>query len=161
VEVLAAARERAVLRGRQMVRLSALLHAHLIAQRIISVALTSAADLDAASRGIALELIARTFDYNIAVTSVTAEAYLDIVHGDMLDLNAGRRGVMDAVVAGAAGLPELTRRAAALGFAPDRRCALAVARLADSADGIGDVTTAIARASGRPERAAFVIRRDD
>ena len=156
-EVLAAARERAVMRARQMVPLSAMLHSHLIAQRIISAALTNAASHDAASRGIALELIARTFDYNIAVTSATAEAYLDIVQGDMLDLNAARRAVIDAAVAGAAGLPELTRRAVALGFAPDRRCALAVIRLGGTADGIGDVARAVARATGRAERTAFVI----
>jgi hypothetical protein len=160
-EVLAAARERAVMRARQMVPLSAMLQSHLIAQRIISAALTNSADHDAASRGIALELIARTFDYNIAVTSATAEAYLDIVQGDMLDLNAARRAVIDAAVAGAAGLPELTRRAAALGFAPDRRCALAIIRLAENADGIGDVARVIARATGRAERTAFVILHDE
>lgn len=160
-EVLAAARERAVLRARQMVPLSAMLHSHMIAQRIISAALTSSADHDAASRGIALELIARTFDYNIAVTSATVEAYLDIVHGAMLDLNAARRAVIDAVVAGATGLPELTRRAAALGFAPDRRCALVLIRMADTADGIGDVARAIARSTGQAERSAFVILRGE
>jgi len=160
-EVMTAARERAVMRARQMVPLSAMLHSHLIAQRVISAALTSAADHDAESRGIALELIARTFDYNIAVTSATVDAYLDVVQGDMLDLNAARRAVVDAAISGAAGLPELTRRAAALGFAPDRRCALAVIRLASSADGIGDVARAIARATGRPERSAFVILRDE
>src|SRR5215469_13739453 len=160
-DVLTAARERAVMRARQMVPLSAMLHSHLIAQRVISAALTSAADHDAESRGIALELIARTFDYNIAVTSATVDAYLDVVQGDMLDLNVARRAIVDAAIAGAAGLPELTRRAAALGFPPDRRCALAVIRLASSADGLGDVARAIARASGRPERAAFVILRDE
>lgn len=161
-EVLAAARERAVMRARQMVPLSAMLHSHLIAQRVISAALTNSADRDAASRGIALELIARTFDYNIAVTSATAEAYLDIVQGDMLDLNAARRAVIDAAVAGATGLPELTRRAAALGFAPDRRCALAVIRLGDTADGIGDVARAIARATGalsEPRSSSFTTRK--
>ena len=159
-EVLAAARERAVMRARQMVPLSAMLHSHMIAQRIISAALTSSADHDAASRGCALELIARTFDYNIAVTSATAEAYLDVIQGDMLDLNAARRAVIDAALTGAAGLPELTRRAAALGFASDHRCALALVRLADTADGVGDVARVIARATGRAERTAFVIRHD-
>jgi hypothetical protein len=43
-----------------------------------------------------------TFDCNIAVTSATAEACLDTVQGDMLDLNAARRAVIDAAVAGAA-----------------------------------------------------------
>ena len=160
-EALAAARERAVMRARQMVPLSAMLHSHMIAQRIISAALTSSADHDAASRGIALELIARTFDYNIAITSATAEAYLEIVQGDLLDLNAARRAVIDAAVAGAAGLPELTHRAAALGFKPDRRCALALIQMADTADGIGDVARAIARSTGRPERTAFVILRGE
>jgi hypothetical protein len=166
-EVLVAARERAVMRARQMVPLSAMLHSHLIAQRIISAALTSAADSDAASRGIALEMIARTFDYNIAVTAATADAYLDIVQGDMLDLNAARGAVIDAAVSGAAGLPELTRRAAALGLAPDHRYALALIRPAGAADtayaadGIGDVARAIARATGRAERTAFVILRDE
>ena len=161
-EVLAVARERADMRARQMVPLSAMLHSHLIAQRVISAALTSAADHDAASRGIALKLIARTFDYNIAITSATAEAYLEVVQGDMVNLNVARRAVIDAALTGGpAGLPELTRRATALGFTPDRRCALAVIRLADSADGIGDVARAVARATGRPERTAYIVLQDD
>ena len=41
LKVLAAARDRAVMRARQMVPLSAMLQSHLIAQRIISAALTN------------------------------------------------------------------------------------------------------------------------
>src|SRR5262249_15731689 len=66
--ILAAARERAVQRAREMVPLSALLHSYLIAQRVITGVLAGEAGTDARSRGAALALIAKTFDYNIATT---------------------------------------------------------------------------------------------
>jgi hypothetical protein len=155
--VLRITRDRAVMRARQMVPLSAMLHSHLIAQRVISAALTQAADNDVASRGAALVLIARTFDYNIAVTGALTEAYLEVVQGDLVDLNVARRAVVDATLAGNVALPELTRRATSLGFVPDRRYRLALGRLSAGLDGLGDASRAIARATGRVERQAFVV----
>jgi hypothetical protein len=63
--------------------LSALLHSYLIAQHVISAAIAAEAGPDARSRGAALELMGRTFDYNIAVAAAMAEAYVEVVQGDL------------------------------------------------------------------------------
>ena len=76
-DVLAAARERAAARAREMVPLAALLHSYLIAQRVISAAIADEAGSDTRSRGAALQLTAKTFDYNIAVTAAMADAYVE------------------------------------------------------------------------------------
>jgi hypothetical protein len=168
-EVLAAARERAALRAREMVPLAALLQSYLIAQRVISAAIAQEADASAESRGAALRLTARTFDYNIAVTAAMADAYIEGVQGDIAELDAARRELVDALLsAGTDAWPELTRRAIGLGLDPAQSYVVVLAVL-DPADGDGDgaetgsprwAADAIARASGRPRRNAFVVIRD-
>ncbi len=165
-EVLAAARERAVARARQMVPLPALLQSYMIAQRIISAAITRDAAPDARSRGAALDLMARTFDYNIVMTAAMAEAYVEVVQGDLSDLTSARSALLDAALSnGSDGWPELTRRAVGLGFDPQQSYVVTLATLdppTDPADIAGNraAAQAIARASGRPERNAFVVSRD-
>jgi hypothetical protein len=166
-EVLAAARERAARRAREMVPLAALLQSYLIAQRVISAAIAQEADASAESRGAALRLTARTFDYNIAVTAAMADAYIEGVQGDIAELDAARRELVDALLsAGTDAWPELTRRAIGLGLDPAQSYVVVLA-VVDPADGDGAETgsqrwaaDAIARASGRPRRTAFVIIRD-
>jgi hypothetical protein len=165
--MLAAARERAVQRAREMVPLSALVQSYLIAQRVISAAIVREADTDAASRDAALALTAMTFDYNIAVTAAMAEAYLEVVQGDLAELDSARRGLIDALLTGD---PErrsaLARRAIGLGFDAGRDvvAVVAVVVLHDEQDPTGPTprwaARAIARCSGRPERAAFVVSRE-
>lgn len=164
--VLAAARERAVLRAREMVPLAALVHSYLIAQRVISAAITREAGTDAPSREAALALIAKTFDYNIAVTTAMADAYVEVVQGDLADLDAARRGLIDALLTSESdSLPLLTRRAIKLGFDPDREYVVALAKV-DLPDEPPNTSAprwaaqAIARSSGRPERSAFVVSRE-
>src|SRR5262249_48818295 len=118
-QMLAAARSRAVTRAREMVPLAALLQSYLIAQRVISAAITRSAGSGAQSRGAALELMARTFDYNIAVTTAMADAYVEVVQGDLADLESARGELVEALLAnGSDAWPELTRRAVGLGLDP-------------------------------------------
>jgi hypothetical protein len=166
-EVLAAARERAVDRAREMVPLAALLHSYLIAQRVISAAIAAEAGPDARSRGAALELTARTFDYNIATTAAMADAYVEAVQGDLAELEAGRRELVDALLrAGSQPGPELTRRAIGLGLDPTHSHVVVLAVI-DRSDNdraeVGSqrwVAEAMAQASGRPRRNAFVVVRN-
>jgi hypothetical protein len=162
--ILAAARERAVARAREMVPLAALLHSYLIAQRVISAAIAKEAGPDAQSRGAALLLTSRTFDYNIAVTSAMADAYIEFVQGDLAELDSARRSLVDALLTSDAGaLPALTRRATGLGLDPNRTYVVAVAVVDVPDASLGAprwASQAIARSSGRPERQAFVVSRE-
>jgi sugar diacid utilization regulator len=163
--VLNASRERAVQRAREMVPLSALVHSYLIAQRVISAAIAREADTDARSRDAALVLIASTFDYTIAVTAAMAEAYLQVVQGDLAELDSARRGMIEALLTSEPEqLSALARHAIGLGFDPDRRLVAVVAVVMS-----GDeqpisparwAAQAIARCSGRHERSAFVVSRE-
>lgn len=165
--MLAATRERAVQRAREMVPLAAMVHSYLIAQRVITAAIAREADTDARSRDAALALTAKTFDYNIATTAAMAEAYLEVVQGDLAELDSARRGVIDALLTND---PErrsaLARRATGLGFDPERRLVAGVAVIVRP-DGLEPgvptprwAAQAIARCSGRPERSAFVVSRE-
>ncbi len=164
--VLAAARERAVQRAREMASLAALVHSYLIAQRVISAAIAREADPDAQSREAALALIARTFDYNIAVTAAMAEAYLEVVQGDLAELDSARRGLIDVMLTGD---PEkhtaLARQATGLGLDPDRQF-VAVTAVVVNGEREPILPTprwaaqAIARCTGRPERNTFAVSRE-
>jgi hypothetical protein len=165
--MLAATRERARQRAREMVPLAALVHSYMIAQRVISSAIAREAETDARSRDAALALTAKTFDYNIASTAAMADAYLEVVQGDLAELDSARRGMIDALLDND---PErrsaLTRRAVGLGFDPERQQVAGVAVIVRP-DGLepGEPTPrwaaqAIARCSGRPERSAFVVSRE-
>lgn len=115
--MLAEARERAAQRAREMVPLAAQVQSYLIAQRVISAAIAREADTDARSRDAALMLIAKTFDYNIAVTAAMAEAYLEVVQGDLAELDSARRSLIDALLTSQPEqVPALARHAAGLGF---------------------------------------------
>jgi hypothetical protein len=165
-EILKAARERAATRARETVPLSALLHSYLIAQRVISTAIAAEAGPDARSRGAAFELMGRTFDYNIAVAAAMAEAYVEVVQGDLADVESARRGLVETLLTSGSGDgPELTRRAISLGFDPQRNYVVALAVVEGSADpalppGNRWAAQAIVRASGLPERSAFVVSRE-
>ena len=166
-QMLDAARERGIQRARELIPLAALVHSYLIAQRSISAALAREADTDARSREAALTLIAITFDYNIAVTAAMAEAYVQVVQGDLAELDSARRGLIEAVLTmDAEEHPALARRAIGLGFDPDRELTAVVAVVVPLQAGAPGVPTprwaaqAIARSSGRPERSAFVVGRE-
>jgi GGDEF-like domain/PucR C-terminal helix-turn-helix domain len=164
--ILGDARERAVLRAREMVPLSAQVQSYLIAQRVISAAIAREADPDARSREAALTLTARTFDYNIAVTAAMAEAYLEVVQGDLAELDSARRSLIDALLRGEPEQhPALARHAAGLGFDPGRELVAVVAVVVNDRSGALTRTPrwasqAIARCSERPERSAFVVGRE-
>jgi sugar diacid utilization regulator len=108
----------------------------------------------------------RTFDYNIAVAAAMAEAYVEVVQGDLADVESARRGLVETLLTSGSGDgPELTRRAISLGFDPQRSYVVALAVVEGSADpalppGNRWAAQAIARASGRPERSAFVVSRE-
>ena len=156
--MMAAVRERAAVRARQMVPLAALLHSYLIAQRVISAAITREAGSDSRSRGAALGLNALTFDYTIAVTTAMADAYVETVQGDLVELESARLALVDALLTEPTDdRPELARRAIGLGFDPDHRYVVVIVP--------GDQQAAtrrwLARAAGRSERTAFVVARGD
>jgi len=170
-DILAANRERAIRRARQLVPLAALLHSYLIAHRVITAEIGLAAGGDAVSRGAALRLTARIFDYNIALMTEVTEAYIETVQGDLAEVDAARRSLVDALLripdGGALHAAELARRAMGLGFDPHRVHAAVLAvvddRLRNGSDSILRhwVIPALARAARRPEREVFAVARDD
>jgi len=156
-QMMAAVRGRAAVRARQMVPLAALLHSYLIAQRVISAAITREAGTDSGSRGAALALNSLTFDYTIAVTTAMADAYVETVQGDLVELEAARLAVVDALLTDLSDdeRPELARRAVGLGFDPDHRYVVVVV----PGDQQAETRRWLARAAGRSERTAFVVGR--
>jgi sugar diacid utilization regulator len=166
-KALSGTRERAMQRAREMLPLSALVHSYLIAQRVISASIAREAESNIPSRNAALELTAMTFDYNIAVTAVMAEAYLEVVRGDLSKLASERRELIGALLTGD---PErraaLDERAVGLGLDSERQLAVVVAVVVfDDEEAPSRATPpwaaqAVARCSGRPERAAFVVDRE-
>jgi hypothetical protein len=159
-EMLAATRQRAARRTHQMVPLADQLQSYLIAQRIISAAIAREAGPDGRSRRAALELMAETFDYNIAVVAAVAGAYVEVVQGDLVELDADRRELVDTMLrVGSTPRPELSRRAIGLGLDPCRSYMVVLA-VVDSSDGQRWLADVIGRASGRPQQAAFVVIRD-
>jgi len=164
-ELLAAVRGRAALRARQMVPLAAQLHSLLIAQRVILAAISAEAGDDAGSRGAALGLTARTFDYSVTVITTLADAYIEVVQGELAELDTARRALVDALLAGADARPELARRAVGLGFDAENQQVVALVAV-DDRRGCEPYPVpprwaipAIARAAGRTQRTAFVVAR--
>lgn len=166
-ELLAGIRDRAALRARQMAPLAAQLQSLLVAQREILAAISREAGDDAASRGAALALTAKAFDYSAAVITTLADAYIDTLQGELAELDTARRALVDAMLAGADARPELARRAAGLGF--DAQTPHVVALVAvDDPGGCQPypvpprwVIPALARAAGRTQRTAFAVARDN
>ena len=164
--ILADTRDRAVQRAREMVPLAAQVQSYLIAQRVISAAIAREAGPDVRSRDAALMLIAKTYDYNISVTAAMAEAYLQVVQGDLAELESARRNLIDALLTSTPDqLPALARHATRLGFDPDRALVTVVARLLTDGEEPPTgtprwATQAIARCSDRPERSALVVGRE-
>jgi len=163
--LLAAVRDRAALRALQMVPLAAQLHSLLVAQRVILAAISREAGGDAGSRGAALALTAKTFDYSITVITTLIDAYIEVVQGELAELDAARRALVDALLVGAGTLPELARRAVGLGFDAEAPHVVALVAV-DDPYGCEPfpvpprwVISAIARAAGRSQRAAFVVAR--
>jgi hypothetical protein len=154
----AAVRERAVQRARQLVPLSALIHSFLIAQRVIADAITREAGDDARSLTTALELTRQTYDYNVGLITALADSYVEAAQGDLAELDAARRSLVDGLLEGQtdAGL-ELARRGVGLGFDPECSHVVAVATVEGSPRWAAQ---AIAEAAGRTERSAFVVERD-
>lgn len=153
-----AVRERAVQRARQGVPLSALIHSYMIAQRLSAVAIGREAGPDAASRGAALELTGLTYDYNTGLIATMADAYVDAVQGDLAELDAARRALVDGLLSGDSGaVLELARRGLGVGFDPECSHVVAVAAVDGSPRWI---VPAIAHVTDRSERNTFVVERD-
>src|SRR5689334_6987844 len=165
--MLAAVRDRATTRARQLVPLAAMLHSFMIAQRVISAAITREAGHGARARGAALALTALTFDYNIAVTTAMADAYVEAVQGDLADLDWARRVLIDVLLTGEAAAnpsaPDLARRATGLGLDPDHQHAIALVTFSATAPDQAWTSSqhrlvqALARNSARTERQTFVV----
>jgi sugar diacid utilization regulator len=146
-----------------MLPLPALVHSYLIAQRVISAALACEADTSLSSRDAAIALTAKTFDYNIAITATMAQAYLEVVQGDLAELESARRALVDTLLSSDVdGRSELAGRATGLGLDAERQLVAAVAVVV--LDGEQEppprwAAQAIAR-SGRPQRSSFVVSRE-
>jgi len=162
--MLAAVRDRATTRARQLVPLAAMLHSFMIAQRVISAAIAREAGSGARARGAALGLTALTFDYNIAATTAMADAYVEAVQGDLADLDWARRVLIDTLLADqAAATPDLSRRAIGLGLQPDHQHVVALVRFPATAPDDAWMNSqhrlvhALARSTTRTERQTFVV----
>ena len=165
--MLQAVRDRATTRARQLVPLAAMLHSFMIAQRVISAAITREAGNGARARGAALALTALTFDYNIAVTTAMADAYVEAVQGDLADLDWARRVLIDVLLTGEAAAnpsaPDLARRATGLGLHPDHQHAVALVTFPATAPDQAWTSSqhrlvqALARNTARTERQTFVV----
>ena len=162
--MLQAVRDRAATRARQLVPLAAMLHSFMIAQRVISATIAREAGNGAHARGAALALTALTFDYNIAVTTAMADAYVEAVQGDLADLDWARRVLIDVLLADeAAATPDLSRRATGLGLHPDHQHAVALVAFPSTAperawtSSQRRLVQALARNTARTERQTFVV----
>jgi len=164
--MLAEVRNLAAQRARRLVPLAPQLHSLLIAQREILTAISRAAGADAHSRSAALALKAKAFDYGSTVITTLADAYIDTVQGELVELEAARRGLVDALLAGTDGGPELARRATVLGFDAESPHVVALVAVDDRRERQPYpmpprwAIPAVARAAGRTQRTAFVIARD-
>jgi sugar diacid utilization regulator len=105
-----------------------------------------------------------TFDYNIAVTTAMADAYVEAVQGDLADLDWARRVLVDALLADeAAATPDLSRRATGLGLHPDHQHAVALVTFPATAPDQVWISSqhrlvqALARNTARTERQTFVV----
>jgi hypothetical protein len=161
---LAAVRDRAATRARQLVPLAAMLHSFMIAQRVISAAIAREAGPSARTRGAALALTALTFDFNIAVTTAMADAYVEAVQGDLADLDWARRVLIDTLLAGQeAATPDLSRRAIGLGLHPGHQHVVALVTFPATApdqawtNSQRRLVQALARDTTRTERQIFVV----
>ena len=161
---LAAVRDRAATRARQLVPLAAMLHSFMIAQRVISAAIAREAGPSARTRGAALALTALTFDFNIAVTTAMADAYVEAVQGDLADLDWARRVLIDTLLAGQeAATPDLSRRAIGLGLHPGHQHVVALVTFPATApdqawtNSQRRLVQALARNTTRTERQTFVV----
>lgn len=153
-------RRRAARRARQLVPLSAQLHAYLIANRVVGRAIAREATGQAACRD-ALDLTARMFEHTLLTTTVMADAYLETVQGDLADLERQRRELLDALLGGTGAVADLVRRAAVLGLDPGRtHMAVVAATRAASTEGTTGpwrrLADAISRAASTPDRQPFV-----
>jgi PucR C-terminal helix-turn-helix domain/GGDEF-like domain len=162
--MLAAVRDRAAARARQLVPLAAMLHSFMIAQRVISAAIAREAGSSARARGAALALTALTFDYNIAATTAMADSYVEAVQGDLADLDWARRVLIDTLLADQApASPDLSRRAIGLGLPPGHRLVVALVRFPAPApdhawtNSQRRLVQALARSTTRTERQTFVV----
>ncbi len=159
-------RERARHRARQLVPLSALLHAYLIANRVVGQAIAGEAGSGVASLSAALGLTAMASEYTLVTITAMADAYLETVQGDLADLERRRCELLETLLVGRLGAGAvLARTAAGLGLDPGRTHVAVVATVRTFA-GDGDqgpllrwAADAIARAAGQPDRQAFVVTR--
>jgi sugar diacid utilization regulator len=155
-------RERAIRRARQLVPLSALLHAYLIANRVVGRDIAAQSSGSAAAGRVALELTATAFEYTLVTTTVMADAYLETVQGDLADLERQRGELLDALLGGGGdATADLARRAAGLGLEPGRpHIAVVATSSAPSVDGATApwrrVAEAVGRAAALPDRQPFV-----
>ena len=158
-------RERAAQRAREMVPLAVTVHGHLVAQRSMIEAITSAAGSDSSSQAAALRLVARLSDYTAAAVAVLVESYIQTVEGERADRETDRRNLLEELLTGHGGNhAALARRAAGLGLEPGRTQVVVIATVADT--GAASLprrwtAEALARCSGRGASHAFVVIRAD
>lgn len=162
-EELSFVRERAVRRARQLVPLSALLHAYLIANRTVGRCIAEQAGGSVAAARAGLEITAMTFEHTLLTTTLMADAYLETVQGDLADLERQRGEVLDALLGGGGdAAADVSRRAAGLGLEPNRaHIAVVATSTRPSVDGATApwrrVAEAISRAAALPDRQPFVV----
>ena len=154
-------RERAAQRAREMVPLAVIVHGHLVAQRTMIEAITSAARDDSSAQAAALRLAVRISDYIAVAIAVLVESYIQTVEGERADRETDRRNLLEELLTGHGGNhAALARRAAGLGLEPGRTQVVVIATVADAGGASLPrrwLAEALARCSGRGASHAFVV----
>ena len=147
--------ERAGRRARQLVPLSAQLHAYLIANRVVGRAIRSQSGPTVAGYREALELAALAQETTLVTAMAMAEAYLETVEGVLADRERHRSELFTELLSSTSGLTEdLSRRASRLGLEFGRSHVTVIAT--GEAPWQHRVVDAISRAAGRSDVEPFV-----
>lgn len=147
--------ERAGRRARQLVPLSAQLHAYLIYNRVIGQAIRSQSGPTVAGYREALDLATMAQETALVTAMAMADAYLETVEGALADRERHRNDLFTELLASPAGLTEdLARQASGLGLEFGRGHVAVVA--AGEAPWQHWVVDAISRAATRSDEQPFV-----
>ena len=147
--------ERAGRRARQLVPLSAQLHAYLIYNRVVGQAIRSRSGPTVAGCREALELAAMAQETALVTAMAMADAYLETVEGALADRERHRNDLFTELMASPSGLTEdLARQASRLGLEFGRSHVAVVA--AGEAPWQHRVVDAISRAAARSDEQPFV-----
>jgi len=163
-EELEFVRQRAALRARQLLPISAPLHGFLIASRVVARAVRAYATPTAAAYREALDLVGLAQEYTLTIARVMADTYQETIQGPMADRERQRNELLTAVLASPAEeSADLDRTAAGLGLDLAQAHAVVVATVATAPEQVSLrwAARAISRSAARPDLDPFVVIRGE